>query len=219
MRRIMARFWSPLNRGHTGPDLDTYGFREVFATIRTGDNDFTCQVNGQVGGARLIEDFFLVLLCGFDVVDVKVVKPSLSDVLADPVNCEGTYTIVHSRPFLGWGPPGAGGDGRSTLLLPPGDGDGPRGRSVRLLEVPFTARLEGSGEIISHMIFRSAVHRTIAAQPDCPATVRSCLESPEALRAVARLRRAKVRADLITDKTLLGITAKKDTWSSALGIL
>lgn len=233
MRRVMMRFWSPFSRGHVGPDLDTYGFKEVFDSMRTNDSDFTCQVNGQVGDARLIEDFFHVILCGFDVVNVELKKIGAADASVDPFNFEGIYTLAHTRPFLGWRPPTASNRLPSTAAAG-GDGDAPgpkapaaaaapvfRGveRGAPLLKVPFSARLEGCERIISHMTFRTTALEVICGHHDCPVAVRSCLQNVEALRALVALRRAKVRADIITDKTLLGMTNRKDLWSSALGIL
>ncbi|EKF31798.1 hypothetical protein MOQ_004361 [Trypanosoma cruzi marinkellei] len=244
LRRVMMRFWSPFCRGLVGPDLHTYDFKKVFDSIRTCDSDFTCQVNGQVGNARLIEDFFIFVLCGFDFVDVKVEKLSVTDVASDPCNFRGAYTLAHTRPFLGWIPSRAA----HSLGTAPSDNkpdvcndkniDGPgseeqtsganslissRGLSLeqqtRLLKVPFSARMEGSESGISHIILRSPVVDVIMGSHDCPATLQSCLKSDEALKAVVTLRRANVRPELITDKALIEITAKKESWASALGIL
>ncbi|KEG13658.1 hypothetical protein DQ04_00861000 [Trypanosoma grayi] len=252
MRRLMGRFWSPFCRRHVGPDLRSYGFTEVFQTICTQDN-FTCQVNGQVGDDRLIEDFFIVLLCGFDFADVHVEQSSLTDALGHPHNFKGTYTLAHTRPFLGWRPPSvvprlapssaveaAAAAAADTVEggIAGEQSDTPRSAadaaceesvaassllqmspSVPLVKVPFSARLEGTEHHISHMILRSPALDVITSDANCPATVQRCLENPEALRVLVSLRRANVRPDIITDKTLLGITTKKEAWSSALGIL
>ncbi|KAH9601338.1 hypothetical protein LSM04_000178 [Trypanosoma melophagium] len=276
MRRVMERFWSPFCRSIRGPDLRAYGFREVFNSIRTHDDDFTCQVNGQVGDAKLLEDFFILLLCGFDIVNVKVENSSVADAICDSCNFKGTYTLEHTRPFLGWSPTSA--STLSNLKIPPPLSSLPtptsttpvatnttnittvhnstnsttsypatfhistnisisnnsdmsnsnnnstgerRGLDVPplVLQVPFTARLEGSEQRISHMILRSAALDLVAAHRSCPPAVRSCLKSVEAMQALVRLRRANVRPDIITDKTLLSIGTRKEAWSSALGIL
>ncbi|EKG03227.1 hypothetical protein TCSYLVIO_005736 [Trypanosoma cruzi] len=244
LRRVMMRFWSPFCRGLVGPDLHTYDFKKVFDSIRTSDSDFTCQVNGRVGNARLIEDFFLFVLCGFDFVDVKLEKSSTADVAIDPCNFRGTYTLAHTRPFLGWIPPRAAHSlGTAATDNKPDvckdknvDASGSAEqtseeklmisstrlsveRQTRLLKVSFSARMEGSESGISHIILRSPVIDVIMGSHDCPATLQSCLKNEEAIKAVVTLRRANVRPELITDKTLLEITAKKESWASALGIL
>ncbi|ORC92035.1 uncharacterized protein TM35_000042490 [Trypanosoma theileri] len=265
MRRVMTRFWSPFCRRITGPDLRAYGFHEVFNSIRTHDDDFTCQVNGQVGDAKLVEDFFILLLCGFNIMDVKLENSSMTDAINDSCNFKGTYTLEHARPFLGWSPTSVNTSSNlkisSPLLSFPtpncstpitntttnttaataftsGDSNSMNSSSCDgdsditavkrrldapppplLLRVPFTARLEGSERGISHMILRSPALNLVAAHHSCPPAVRSCLQNSDAMQALVRLRRANVRPDIITDKTLMSIGARKEAWSSAMGIL
>ncbi|RNF09015.1 hypothetical protein TraAM80_02412 [Trypanosoma rangeli] len=240
----MKRFWSPFCRGLVGPNLQMYGFSQVFDSIRTDDNDFTCQVNGQVGGTRLIEDFFIVILCGFDFVDVKVESSSMTDAVRDPCNFKGFYVLAHSRPFLGWAPfvvapsleiePHDKGSVVSSfdrsepselqedssgnqLLVHSRNSNAEQPR--RLLKVPFTSRIEEHEGGLSHMTLRSPIFDVIMGDHNCPATLKHCLQNKEAIEAIVRLRRANVRPELITDKTLLAITTKKESWASALGIL
>ncbi|RNF25914.1 uncharacterized protein Tco025E_01918 [Trypanosoma conorhini] len=244
LRSVMKRFWSPFCRGIVGPELHTYGFSQVFDSIRTGDSDFTCQVNGKVGDARLIEDFFIMILSGFDFVDVKVATSSVSDAVCNPCNFKGFYTLEHTRPFLGWAPPVVAPTPRiaprdKRPVVPNADygersemredikgkqlqasaRDSNAEQERRLLKVPFTSRIEGSECGVSHMILRSAVLDVIMGDPNCPAALKPCLQNKEAMEALVRLRRASVRPEMITDKTLLGITDKKESWASALGIL
>ncbi|RHW70342.1 hypothetical protein DPX39_090061000 [Trypanosoma brucei equiperdum] len=246
MGRVMQRFWSPFCKGVKGPDLHTYGFGETFSGMRTHDSDFTCQVNGQVGGAKLVEDFFITLLCGFDFEHVKVERHLTTSGAADPCQFQGTIVLAHTRSFLGWCPqpvthslekcPSPSecdatkvstnninelGNTTATasrcLVQTGGNTEAPVPSLI--LNVPFTARLEGNVGRISHMILRSPAIGVIAAHQCCPAEVGSCLQNPEALQALVTLRRANVRPEMITDRTLVGITAKKAAWCSALGIL
>nr|CCC93016.1 conserved hypothetical protein [Trypanosoma congolense IL3000] len=234
MGRVMQRFWSPFSRHIRGPNLHAYGFGEMFNDIRTPDSDFTCQVNGRVGGAKLVEDFFIVLLCGFDFERVKIERQMAPGGTTDPCQFSGTYVLAHTRPFLGWKPrliersvdrctpspscsSGATAENREVCLERPPSAK--ESFPSLVINVPFTARLEGNVGRISHLVFRSPVIDVITVHESCPETVRSCLQNPEALQALVTLRRANVRPSIITDKTLMGITAKKEAWSSALGIL
>ncbi|KAH8604245.1 hypothetical protein ERJ75_001737900 [Trypanosoma vivax] len=247
--KVIKRFWSPFNQSLKGPDLRAYGFVENFNSIRTRDEDFTCQVNEHVGDAKLVEDFFIVLLCGFDFLHVNVERQVGANGAFDPQRFCGTYTLAHTRPFLGWRPllleeapasvstslagsmsfpkekidveASVGNPGATTALVETGAG----AKTVCApspavtICIPFSAQLEEHEGKISHMILRSPAVETITAHEDCPVSLKSCLKDPEALRALVTLRRTRVRPDIITDRTLLGIVAKKEAWRSALGIL
>lgn len=113
LRWSVERFWHPFMTAKTGACLSSYRFRENVDSIRTPDEDFTCQVNGEVGGVRLLENFFSVLLCGFDISDVFFGwKSSICD--PNGINYSGRYVLSHSRPFLGWEPTSCSYVGRST---------------------------------------------------------------------------------------------------------
>lgn len=104
LRWSVERFWHPFMAAKTGPNLSSYRFRENIDSMRTPDEDFTCQVNGEVGGVSLLENFFSVLLCGFDISDVFFGwKTSICD--PTEMHYSGRYVLRHSRPFLGWYPP------------------------------------------------------------------------------------------------------------------
>lgn len=104
LRWSVERFWYPFMAAKTGPNISLYRFRENIDSMRTPDADFTCQVNGEVGGVGLLENFFSVLLCGFDISDVFFRwKTSTCD--PNETHYSGHYILSHSRPFLGWYPP------------------------------------------------------------------------------------------------------------------
>eukprot|EP00796_Vickermania_ingenoplastis_P006135 gene6135-4415_t len=232
LRRAVERFWLPFMAGTTGEDLHKYRFRENLNTIRTPDNDFTCQVNGCVGGAALLEDFFFVLLSGFDIQNVTFAWRSS---LYDPclTNYCGSYTLVHARPFLGWKPAVVA----SHPLVPPhtlsnldnstvvsntfrNTSRRRREEAPAVIQVPFSMHVEGGGshELLSHIAFRSPALRHVVKEEECPEDVRQCLRNPKAVQMIASLRRAYVDPQYITAEALLSATRTRETWADALHI-
>lgn len=248
LRRSAERFWHPFIVGRTGADLSSYRFRENLDGLRTPDADFTCQVNGMIGGATLLENFFYVLLCGFDIVDVSFGWKSS---MHDP--CEryykGSYVLSHSRPFLGWSPPVASGrgchvdepasagigtaqaqsmlmsgGGKPTTTPPfppcPSSSRTQQPSSTGTLVVPFTMHVEGGGshELLSHIMFRSPALSRISKLNDCPRDVQECLNNPKAVGMIAALRRAYIDPEYITAEALLTASKTADTWADALRV-
>ncbi|KAK7200857.1 hypothetical protein NESM_000144200 [Novymonas esmeraldas] len=93
--------------------------------------------------------------------------------------------------------------------------------SVSTLVVPFTTHVEGlvcNGRL-SHLVLRTPVMELLSTCPECPEAVRQCLASRDALKMFTTLRRAGVKPELITAKTLLSATKQNAAWTSALGVL
>ncbi|GET92943.1 hypothetical protein, conserved [Leishmania tarentolae] len=264
LRHTVERLWHPFTQGHRGADLSIYRFRENLADLCCPGNIFTCQVNGLVGGARVLEDFFSTLLSGFDIVHASV-EGSRGKPLSNPAdiyNYTGYYVLAHTRPFLGWKPSPAslrcaahppvlpettshssahyGFNGaapetasRSAFLLNDSDGghaidarvtlggESNGSSTVSTLAVPFTTYVEGlvDHSRLSHMVLRTPVMGLLRSLPECPEAVQKCLESRDALKVFATLRRAGVRPELITAETLLSASKRDPAWMSALGIL
>ncbi|KAG5467010.1 hypothetical protein LSCM1_01189 [Leishmania martiniquensis] len=271
LRHTVERLWHPFTQGHRGADINTYRLREHLADLCCPGNIFTCQVNGHLGGVRVLEDFFATLLSGFDILHASVEGSrgtSLSKP-ADMCNYTGYYVLAHTRPFLGWAPSptslrGTGHNSvlsetsthtcaeygchgtapetvtRSAFLLKDVDGAGNTDATVALggdantaaaqastsssiytLAVPFTTHVEGlvGQSRLSHLVLRTPVMELLRTRHECPEEVQKCLASPEALKMFAMLRRAGVKPEIITAKTLLGAANSKAAWMSALGIL
>ncbi|KAG5492310.1 hypothetical protein GH5_01227 [Leishmania sp. Ghana 2012 LV757] len=271
LRHTVERLWHPFTLGHRGADLKTYRLREHLAGLCCPGNMFTCQVNGHLGGMRVLEDFFVTLLSGFDIIHASVEGSrgmSLSKP-ADVCNYTGYYVLAHTRPFLGWEPSptslrgvalnsalaatsthssaeygfnGAAPEtaSRSAFLLRDVDGDDGTDATVMLsgeanvetvqsnaessvytLAVPFTTHVEGlvGQSCLSHLVLRTPVMELLRNRHECPDAVQKCLDSPEALKMFATLRRAGVKPEVITAKTLLSATQSNAAWMSALGIL
>ncbi|CAC9546707.1 conserved hypothetical protein [Leishmania infantum JPCM5] len=264
LRHTVERLWHPFTQGYRGADLNIYRFRENLAGLCCPGNIFTCQVNGLLGGTRVLEDFFATLLSGFDIVHASV-EGSRGKPLSNPAdicNYTGYYVLAHTRPFLGWQPsptslrstgPTSALPGttirssvqyefngatpetasRSAFLLNDCDGveatdatatlDGDPDPSSKIstLIVPFTTYVEGlvDHSRLSHVVLRTPVMELLRTRPECPEAVQKCLESREALKIFATLRRAGVKPELITATTLLSASKRDPAWMSALGIL
>ncbi|KAI5689493.1 hypothetical protein MNV84_07659 [Leishmania braziliensis] len=270
LRHTVERLWYPFTQGHRGADLNTYRFREHIASLCCPGNAFTCQVNGHLGGTRVLEDFFATVLSGFDIIHASV-DGSRGDSLSNPAdmcNYTGYYVLAHTRPFLGWMPSltslrgathtsvlpevaicnsmecsfnGAAPEttSRSAFLLKDVDeaedtnaavtiggelnaeaGQANASSTVCTLVVPFTMYVEGlvDRNRLSHMVLRTPVMELLRTRLECPEAVQECLGSCEALKMFATLRRAGVKPELITAKTLLSVSKQNATWMSALGI-
>ncbi|KPA86516.1 hypothetical protein ABB37_00662 [Leptomonas pyrrhocoris] len=108
----------------------------------------------------------------------------------------------------------------ATVELASADGS-PSLTSSTTLVVPFTTYVEGvmgSGRL-SHLVLRSPVMELLSSCEECPTPVRQCLQSKEALKMFATLRRAGVKPEIITSKTLLSASKQNEVWTAALGIL
>ncbi|TPP47908.1 hypothetical protein CGC20_14610 [Leishmania donovani] len=214
LRHTVERLWHPFTQGYRGADLNIYRFRENLAGLCCPGNIFTCQVNGLLGGTRVLEDFFATLLSGFDIVHASV-EGSRGKPLSNPAdicNYTGYYVLAHTRPFLGWQP-------SPTSLRSTGPTSALPGTTIRSSvqyefngATPETARL-------SHVVLRTPVMELLRTRPECPEAVQKCLESREALKIFATLRRAGVKPELITATTLLSASKRDPAWMSALGIL
>ncbi|CCW61384.1 unnamed protein product [Phytomonas sp. EM1] len=217
--RLVVKFWSPFNQGRKGFSLSVYNFKENLDNIVL-PNHFTVQLNGVVGGRGLLEDFFTVLLCGFDIENVVVkapcgVSPSGAFV-ADHFTLCGDYTISHVRSFLGWKPSTHGNallpseTVLASALFPeqPQLQDLSTAQDHLQLKIPFRVYVEGSltHPRLCHMVLRTPVFDTLAGLPTrwgCPEEVKQILRDPEALKMLATLRQANVCAKMISAKTLL----------------
>lgn len=155
-------------------------------------DDFTCQVNGIVGSVDTIENMFITILTGFDIVKV-VMDPAPERGAGGTVR--GTIFVHHCRPFLGWQPT------HSTIFFPfsmfmEGDRDGERTLSHLVLRFEFDEALRGAG---------------------CPDEVLRVLCDREALVMLASLRRVRVRPEAITCETLARAAEDKSRWDKAVG--
>ena len=189
-RPIVDRFWSPFKQtttaGHLPGDM-----QRVLEELTTPRN-FSCLVNGVLGHSpTLIEDFFVVVLTGFDVEGVKVDKLSEQRCMA-----EGRMTLQHQRTFLGWAATG------------------------QQIEVPYHLSMEGcvNGARASHITLRTGFVPALE-QAGCPSNVIDCMAKPEATKMLVALRRAKVRPELISVRALQSATKQQDKWRSALDLL
>lgn len=264
LRHTVERLWAPFTQGLCGPELRQYRFREQLDAVCVPGNLCTFQVNGQVGKARVLEDFFTILLCGFDIVEARVYQRTAAHAQPDSGNAsshDGHYLLLHTRPFLGWKPPQispptplppspawpdfsaltsaangghgidlpvpSGGPAAAFSSLTLGGAGGSEGAAAAvplaaqsIIKVPFTSRVECcmANNRASHVILRSPVLDLIAAQPNCPEEVRSCLKNANALQMLAGLRRAGVKPNIIAAKTLLSANQKNEAWATALGI-
>lgn len=210
-RTVTQQLWAPFTKdvNLSSYDLSKYGFPETLRTL-IHEPVFTCQVNGFVGPAAVLEDFFHVLLCGFDVKDVRI--GDIHHQPPPPLNgsfvAQGSFKIAHSRPLLGWKPSHITNAATDMPLT---------------LDIPFHMRGEFCADHheakLNHLTFKAPLTQCLRDCRDVPRNVVETLESTEALKMLVTLRRARVRPDIITDRALRSASRKQDTWCSALGML
>lgn len=196
MPAVLAdKFWSPFKQDVSGPDLRKYGFSNNLKGI-VHPNVFTSQVNGVVGGAPLLEDFFWTLLTGFDVDHV-------GSATEEGLYSKGTIRLIHRRPFLGWTPSADQLTGEVTI------------------DVPYCLHGESGGfhgGELSHLTLRVPLVDELLKLRDVPPGTLELLQNGEALKMLVALRRAGVKPALITDRMLRSVSKQQCTWSNALGL-
>lgn len=187
-RRFAERFWAPFAQGTNGADVGAYRLRENLESICMPPGVFTAQVNGAVGGARIVEDYFSVLLAGFDIAQCQLgaSEGSLRSPL-DPCHYKGSLTLVHARRFLGWAPQVTPAGGAPTVQLP--------------FSMHVEAGVAQAQPLISHLVLRVPVADYLAAL-NCPPSVRRALADPKTVQAIAALRRAGADTGVITADSL-----------------
>eukprot|EP00758_Cryptobia_borreli_P005542 Tbor_TRINITY_DN4921_c0_g1::TRINITY_DN4921_c0_g1_i2::g.9985::m.9985 len=181
------KFWAPVSSGVRGQDIGNYNIMESLKEITA--NDVTCQVNGVVGDRSLVEDFFLILLTGFD-----VLKTSTTSTKNDS-HYDGDVFVRHSRNFIGWQPTNSEYCFPYHLVL---EGQDNAGRATHVtLNVPLGDSLKKS---------------------DCPIEVVTCVNTPEAMKMLVALRRIRVKSEVISYGALMSASKKKASWCDALGV-
>lgn len=198
---IVDKFWAPFRQNISGYDLFTkYEFADALKAIAHRDI-FTCQVNGVAGGKERLEDFFLILLCPFDIAKVTFVGDGVTSPAHQSESAAlGAYQLIHRRPFLGWKP-----DDATPLTV----------------TVPFTMNGEVShhhGQL-SHLTLRSPLTQTLRESHRVPSGVVDLLDNADAMKMLVTLRRARVKPEIISERALLSVSRKQDTWCSALGLV
>lgn len=196
-RVLCEAFWSPFNQRIVGHDLAKYAVAAAWDTALVPDNGFSCLWNGRQGGRAVAEDFFHVLLAGFDVAAVTLEKENN----ADDARFVGALKIRHARTFLGWRP-----------------------SSDCVLAVPFTTSLTavtGAGGARLARVEFSCVPALPSAllRAGCPPSVAALVTDDAALAMFGALRRARVKPEIITANALMSASRKQPAWSSALGIM
>ncbi len=178
---------------------------------------------------RSIEDYFVVLLSGFDVLDVTWSAQAVSLSHATPSqgpnkstvqhSANGVLQLKHARTFVSWAPTD------SLIPLPfsmtlglkrrpalPGDA----GEALPNAGVPpptvtsefGVTRVEFSADLVSTLL-----------SAGCPQTIANCTQNKDAMTMLMTLRRAGVKPQAITYNALLSASRKQEKWASALGIL
>lgn len=188
-RPLAERFWSPFNRQITGADVGKYGIATALERI-TDPASFSCTVNGICGNAAVAEDFFVVLLTGFDIEGAQLFPGAETDTYLD-----GCLNLVHTRPFLGWKP------------------------TQTAFKLPFAMQVECASDfVISHVNLKAPVAEALVAA-GCPPEVAEITKNAEAMRMLTTLRRVKVKPEVISLNALKSASKTQPKWSSALGIM
>lgn len=212
-RQIAERFWAPFSQGIKGADVTRYKAKENLALLvnkrrneahrmpeATGpatanrldsSMDFTCQVNDIFGNLETVENMFITILTGFDIVKV-VMDPSPEN----SPSIKGTIYVKHSRCFIGWRPTD------TTIYF------------------PFSMFIEGNPteNTISHLVLHFHFDDALKSA-GCPKEVMLTLSDRDSLKMLAALRRIRVKPEAITHAALASAAQEKASWQKALGLL
>jgi hypothetical protein len=214
MISAQQKLWSslicaPLAAGLRGADLSAYQpqlFRHPFSHDRSLlSPQFHCCWNGVEGGRRVIEDWLIVLLTGFDLVASEKItfEESSSD---GRVWLRGTGAIVlrHERSFASWAPSADPSCFEMAYSLAVG-GD-------------LQPANEATWQLDRADFFTSIPLDKLLAAQGCPEQTAAVLRSPQALAMLVALRRVRVKPGAITANALLSVSREQPTWCRALGI-
>ena len=192
-RVAVERLFSPFSQQITGPDISKYPLREAINNLSI-TSKFTVQVNGVVGDATVLEDFFLSLLTGFD-----LSNPRVLEVDANGACASGVLLATHSRNFLGWRPQPSGG---------------------LSFHIPFVAKPEGMRHAAkySHLTLRMPL-QTPLRDAGCPESIVDCVHHVDAVKMLVALRRANVRPEMISERALRCALGGTDAARDLLGVL
>ena len=201
---LHRQLFAPFNRGTVGYDVARYEFAAALqavtvpppppattaqaATARSffADNgkDFAVEWQGECGHAtKVIEDYFIAVLAGFDIASIG----------------DGVMSLRHTRKFVGWAATDAAIEVPYQLAIEP-------------------ARAADGGLRIRRVTFAAPPSDALVAA-GCDEPVARCVDSPEAMRMLVALRRARVKPDVVSHRALLSASRKQESWASALGVL
>jgi hypothetical protein len=156
-RPLCEKFWSPFNRKLVGCELATYAVSEMLTQV-VDQRHFSCSWNGQFGNSKLIEDFFAVLVSGFDIGGVIIDEGGWTQ-----TTCKGSIHLHHTRDFLGWKPT------HSSFF------------------VPFRMRVEAipkeSNSRIAHLSFQCDLKQELL-HSGCPQPIADLLGKKDALKII-----------------------------------
>jgi hypothetical protein len=184
---VYDRFWAPFKQNISGYDLQKYALNQAFQQV--GGPGFSCAWNGRVGNQNVIEDYFTMLLSGFDIVDIQTHS------CADNKRFDGAIKVAHVRSFLSWKPTQAE------------------------FTIPFQMKLEtGLDGRLSHVSFRANLKDQLV-QAGCPREIAELTDNSDAMNMLVTLRRVRVKPEVITYNALLSASRKQEMWASALGML
>jgi hypothetical protein len=189
---MWSAFWAPFQSGTVGPELSSYDFTASMKRLAQRDCVYHC--GGSQGGIEVAEDFFVMLLSGFDVVAVDT--HSLVQINDHTACGHGHLCLKHTRSFVSWAP------------------------SDKEFNVPFSSSLEAcadSGRLTSVAMDTNLVSSLLAA--GCPADSAACVANTESMKMLVALRRVKVKSSIISLNALISASKKQETWASALGIM
>ncbi|EPY27680.1 hypothetical protein AGDE_10645 [Angomonas deanei] len=220
LKSSVERFWTPFvkfnymnnnNNNKVRYDLNTYKFRENLDLMTVADPFFSCEVNNTFClNKSALENLFLLVLSGFDIVGVDV---NAASVLGDKPVLDGSYTLQHRRSFLGWKP-----------------------TSEETITVPFSTSMEKAlgNQLITHISLRTTFQEKVLESYEQQVLAKQkgdleesrrlfqhlseALQSPEALKMFCVLRRSNVSPNIISAKTLISATKNQKTWERAMGL-
>jgi hypothetical protein len=154
----------------------------------------------------LMEDYWIMVLTGFDVTKVDLAANQLE--------------LTHARPFVSW----ARTD--KTLTLPfTCDIDGLTTSSTSAIGAADAAdtttgatNADDLGPLATSLHFKADLGAALL-KAGCPPEIAAMTTNPEAMKMLVVLRRANVKSQVVTYNALKSASRKQETWCSALGIL
>ena len=195
---------------------------------------------GVAASSVMVENWFIVLLAGFDIMGVRHEPAKFNVTVHDDDSdscCKANVEDVvwlrlrHARTFLGWAPARPLLQSESSGTAVPGTRDhicdywfpvvvrAALELDRMTTEVRQCTQLDVDTSAFVPMLLKHGSEKLTPETSAAPEAVLKCCNSVDAMRMLVALRRANVKPNLISSAALLSATKKPERWASALGIL
>jgi hypothetical protein len=207
LRRCAAlhrRLFAPFNQGVVGYDVAKYDLATTLPAV-TAPPPPPATSSAKATAASFFEDNGTGFTCDWQGQcghSTKIIEDYFIAVLAGfdiTAMGDGVMQLKHSRKFVGWAATDATIDVHYTIAIEP------------------TTTSDGE-RVVRKVVFAAALSDALVGA-GCEEPVARCVDSPEAMRMLVALRRARVKPGVVSHRALLSASKKQESWASALGVL